>query len=1109
MGVALTVVVAASLVIPSSGRAAAQAPTDSVPIPVGGQTDWDGIAGAGPASETPTVGSNSMSVAVAGDVTRLHVKFHEDTGVDLTETGLVPGDPDGGLAQALLGIDGLGARRLFTTDPTEIRAARAEAELRTGRAIPDLSTWWLIETPTIAEGHRLARELRALSVVEMVQPEPFLATTQAAEEAQQGYLDPAPTGVGAELAWGRSGGAGANVTIAVIDSGFDTDHPDLDRVSGPGVAIPHEAPWESHHGLQVLGILAADDDLQGIRGLAHGAGIRTVNSGRSSGHVANAISLAAGALGPGDVITISQGICAASGCADGIVLPLVYSASARDALRSAAGAGVITVVSGGNGGANLDNYRSRLGTDAPDTIVVGAGNPQPVSGCSMEDGPPRSRVGTSNYGPRVDLQGWGACVRTTRQGGDYLWWGFTSAATPVVAGAAALVSSMAEARGVTLTGSQVRSLLEATGSPQVASRGSIGPLPDTTAAVDAVGNLPANDNWAGSRELTAIPSVLNIDMRFAGVQVDEPTVTCGSISHTRWYHFTPASDIELRFDTSGSDFDTMIGLWRRDGDRLVREACADDITVNNGSSRLTHVLSAGETYYIQAGGTDGASGRMRLVIEPSTAAGLGCDVDGDRRGDIVSGSPAEDVGDVIDAGRALVHYGRRGKPRRVVSIDQGWPGLAGGSEKRDRFGQTVVCGDFNGDGTDDVAIGAPWEGLAGAPRAGAVHVLDGSASGLVEGARTLTQKTRGVRGTPERGDRFGSALAVGDFDGDGFADLAVGVKGEDHKGVADAGGVHVFPGSPDGLVARGVRMIHAQTRGVAGRAEPGDGFGTALAAGDLDGDGVSELAIGLPGEDLLGEPDVGAVVVLAGGSAGLELRGGVGLRRDAFGLGDSSRAGARFGATLAFGDLDGDGDDELVIGAPGATVDGFASAGEVYVLAGAADWADGMAVSTMHQAVAGVRGDPGSGDRFGAAVAIGDVNADGWEDLAVGVPGETVSGQQGAGAVHLFDGSAAGVSVAGDQLLHQGRKGVRGRPRAGDAFGSAVTMVDGNGDMRRDLVVAAPGERLGRNANAGVITIFPGQVDGVSSARSKRLTQRSPDSGRNETGDRFGTALAP
>lgn len=1066
-----------------------------VAAPTAGQSDWEGLVGDG-APITPATAS-SVSQPIDGDARRLHVKMHE--GSDLPV--------------AVLERAGATAAPLFGAAPGVLEAQRATAEQRSGEPQPDLTAWFLVQTTDAATGAALADELRELEAVEMVQPEPTLSSTQADEEVRQGYLDPAPTGVGAEVAWGRSGGTGANVTVAVIDSGFDTTHSDLDRASAPGVAIAHEDPWDAHHGLQVLGILAADNDSQGLRGIAYGSGLRTINSGRSSGEVANAINLATAALSPGDVITISQGICAVNGCGGaGVVLPLVYSASARDALRLATANGIITVVSGGNGGADLNGYSSRLGFDAPETIVVGAGNPPPVSDCTMEDGPARGRVSTSNYGSRIDLQGWGACVRTAEVGGGYRWWGFTSAATPIVAGAAALVSSMARAQGTTLTGGQVRALLEGTGSAQVTSGtrgGNIGPLPDAAAALAALDSLPANDQWVDATAIGALPQTLTADPRWAGVQLDEPAMGCATVGHTLWYRYQPDVAVDITIETTGSDYDTALALWRSSGSSLARIACSDDITENNPDSRIRATLEAGETYYIQVGGVDGDAGRLRLSADITNAVGLGCDIDDDGRGDIVSGSPGEDIRSFDDAGRGLVHHGRVDKrPGRPESISQEWPGATGASERNDRLGAAVACGDFDGDGYDDVALGSPGEGLSGAANAGAVRIVDGGSGGVTSGALTLTEDTAGVNGGAESGDRFGSALAAGDFDGDGYADLAIGAKGEDKGGKRNTGVVHIIPGSASGLDARGSTRFSGGSRGLPNKAEAGDRFGAVLATGDLNGDGYDDLAIGAPAEEIRGKDDAGAVFVLLGGPSGLTTDGSAVLHQARPGVAGSPQAGDRFGAALATGDITGDGRAELVVGAPGEGIAGAADAGAVYVFTGTSDGVAPGRSTKIQQGRDGVRGQPEPGDLFGTALAVGDLTGDGFADLAVGAPGETVGGVDGAGVVHVFDGSDAGALTSGDQYLSQNSDDIGGAAESGDAFGAALTTADLDGDRRRDLVVGIPGEDLAGKTDVGSMLVLPGGADGVVRADSQGLHQRAPRVGGNETGDRFGEVLA-
>jgi hypothetical protein len=116
--------------------------------------------------------------------------------------------------------------------------------------------------------------------------------------------------------------------------------------------------------------------------------------------------------------------------------------------------------------------------------------------------------------------------------------------------------------------------------------------------------------------------------------------------------------------------------------------------------------------------------------------------------------------------------------------------VGGAVEFRDRFGEALAAGDFNGDGVADLAAGAPSERVGSTVGAGAVSVLPGSAGGLTAtGGRLFTQ----LGSDPERFDIFGFALAAGNFNGDGFADLAAAAPLEDVGTVGDAGALSVLP----------------------------------------------------------------------------------------------------------------------------------------------------------------------------------------------------------------------------------------------------------------------------------------------------------------------------
>jgi hypothetical protein len=142
--------------------------------------------------------------------------------------------------------------------------------------------------------------------------------------------------------------------------------------------------------------------------------------------------------------------------------------------------------------------------------------------------------------------------------------------------------------------------------------------------------------------------------------------------------------------------------------------------------------------------------------------------------------------------------------------------------------------DFNNDGADDLAVGVPGQHVGAPPfNSGAVNVLYGSATGLTAtGSQLFTQNTPGVPGTADEGDFFGDALATGDFDNDGFADLAVGAPFETVGTVLRAGAVSALYGTADGLTANGGQIFTQNTPGVPGTAEDEELFGAALATGN-------------------------------------------------------------------------------------------------------------------------------------------------------------------------------------------------------------------------------------------------------------------------------------
>ncbi|MFE4918457.1 FG-GAP repeat domain-containing protein [Streptomyces sp. NPDC056661] len=343
---------------------------------------------------------------------------------------------------------------------------------------------------------------------------------------------------------------------------------------------------------------------------------------------------------------------------------------------------------------------------------------------------------------------------------------------------------------------------------------------------------------------------------------------------------------------------------------------------------------------------------------------------------------------------------------------------------------------MNGDGYADLVVGTGGEDVGADTNVGTVVVLWGSARGL-SGGTTISDPD------PSGHDLFGKSLAVGDFTGDGRADLAVGSTGSAvwiYKGgfTKSSGTASKFKLSTD--------------------LEPGTSRGArTLTSGDFNADGYSDLLItGFYNPNSYSAAD-GSLVYL-GSATGMAYQ-------DILAEGD----------TVATGDLNADGYDDVIVSWAWGGSQGDAGGSIVTYLGGDV----GVRTDTeqiIDQDTPGVPGADESSDYFGNAISIGNIDGDGHDDAAVSSYYESIGDATLAGSVTVFRGNLRGLATDGVKVFHQGTTGVPGTNEDNDHFGSAVRLSDLNADGHADLSVGADGE----NSGDGTIWSLRGSSSGVT-----------------------------